>query len=106
MRKLLISILSLLLLSLAGCTLYRADIQQGNVIDKKELDKLKLGMNKQQVNFLLGTPLLHNAFQKDRWDYVYTLKTDNRQTEVKKYLSLTFKGDTLSKIDNTNYPND
>ena len=106
MRKLLISILGLLLLFLAGCTLYRADLQQGNVIDKEELDKLKIGMSKQQVNFLLGTPLLNDPFHKDRWDYVYTLKTDNQRVKVKKHLTLIFTGDTLSQINNSNYPND
>jgi len=106
MRKLLISILSLLLLSLAGCTLYRADLQQGNVINKEALDKLKVGMNKQQVNFLLGTPLMIDPFHKDRWDYIYTLKTDNHRTEVKKRLSLIFTDNTLAQINNTNYPND
>ena len=106
MRKLLISILGpFLLLLLAGCTLYRADLQQGNVIDKEELDKLKIGMSKQQINFLLGTPLLVDPFHKDRWDYVYTLKTDNQRLQVKKHLTLIFSGDTLAQINNSNYPN-
>ena len=106
MRKLLISILGPVLLFLAGCTLYRADLQQGNMIDKEELDKLKIGMSRQQVNFLLGTPLLVDPFHKDRWDYVYTLKTDNQRFRLKKHLTLVFSGDTLTQFNNNNYPNE
>jgi len=84
---------------------YVADVQQGNVIDKKELDQLKTGMTKKQVKFLLGSPIIQDSFHKNRWDYVYTLREgDNVQLE-KRRLMLLFKGDTLTKIDNRGYPN-
>jgi outer membrane protein assembly factor BamE len=70
----------LIVFFVAGCqqlpvlptlTPYRMDIQQGNVVTQEMLSKLKPGMTPSQVRFILGTPLVVDAFHKDRWDYVY-----------------------------------
>ena len=57
MRSLILSVCCALLLSISGCFpwLYRIEVQQGNVIDQEQLDKLESGMNHDQVIFLLGT---------------------------------------------------
>src|SRR5215475_3026894 len=52
-------------------TPYRMDVQQGNVVTQEMVEKLKPGMTPSQVRFILGTPLVVDAFHKDRWDYVY-----------------------------------
>jgi outer membrane protein assembly factor BamE len=52
---------------------YRPDIQQGNVITSDMVDQLRPGMTRDQVRFMLGTPLLTDAFHPDRWDYLYYL---------------------------------
>ena len=103
MRKILISTLLLCSLLTNGCV-YVADVQQGNVIDKRELDQLKIGMTKKQIKFLLGTPIVQDIFHKDRWDYVYTLREGDNAYIEKRRLTLLFKGDTLKKIDNRGYP--
>jgi outer membrane protein assembly factor BamE len=54
-------------------TPYRPDIQQGNVITSDMVDQLRPGMTKDQVRFMLGTPLLADVFHQDRWDYLYYL---------------------------------
>jgi outer membrane protein assembly factor BamE len=54
-------------------TPYRPDIQQGNVITSEMVEQLRPGMTRDQVRFMLGTPLLADAFHKDRWDYLYYL---------------------------------
>ncbi len=65
-----ILILSLLAL-LGGCTLiHKQDIQQGNVLDREDLERLETGMTKRQVLVLLGSPALVNPFHEDRWDYI------------------------------------
>jgi outer membrane protein assembly factor BamE len=54
-------------------TPYRPDVQQGNVITSEMVEQLRPGMTRDQVRFMLGTPLLADAFHKDRWDYLYYL---------------------------------
>ena len=48
---------------------YRPDVQQGNVVTKDMVDQLRPGMTRDQVRFLLGTPMLTDVFHQDRWDY-------------------------------------
>lgn len=104
MRKILISVVTIAAFLTAGCV-YVADVQQGNVIEKKELDQLKTGMTKKQVKFLLGTPIVRDPFHHDRWDYVYSLREGDSDYIEKRRLTLQFRGDTLQKIENLGYPN-
>ncbi len=53
---------------------YRMPIQQGNFLDKNQVDQLEPGMTRSQVAFLLGTPMVPNGFDTDRWDYYYYAK--------------------------------
>ena len=63
----------LTVVSVSGCNLlYKQNIQQGNAIEQENLDQLVLGMTKNQVIFLLGTPAVRDPFHEDRWDYVNT----------------------------------
>ncbi|MCI0749313.1 MAG: outer membrane protein assembly factor BamE [Nevskiales bacterium] len=93
--------LVLLSLTLAGCGLvYKLPTQQGNTIEQKELDRLKLGMNREQVRFLLGTPLAANPFRPERWDYATYYKTPRGQI-TQRTVSLYFKNDALTRIDSS-----
>jgi len=107
MLKLSISILSWLLLG--GCTnvyegdfklpgVYRINIQQGNVIEQQMLDKLKPGMNQNQVRFIMGTPAMVDPFHNQRWDYVYTFSKDGSQ-RVQRQITLHFENDKLAYLD-------
>jgi len=94
-----------LVLSMAACTSvnvplspHRIDVQQGNAMDQESVDKLKTGMTRSQVRFLLGTPLLVDPFHTNRWDYVYNYRTSGKLTE-KKRLTLVFEGDVLARIE-------
>ncbi len=88
---------------------YTIPIQQGNLITQQMVNELKPGMTKQQVRFLLGTPLLVDTFHNDRWDYLYThrpssqLSLTEAETE-KKQLELHFENDRLRKIIGDMYP--
>jgi outer membrane protein assembly factor BamE len=50
---------------------YRIEIQQGNYVSQEMLAQLKLGMTREQVRYVLGTPLVADIFHADRWDYIY-----------------------------------
>lgn len=73
MRATRLALLALLFGGLAACSLkpYRIDIQQGNVVSPEQVAQLKPGLTKEQVRFLLGTPLLVDIFHQQRWDFVY-----------------------------------
>jgi outer membrane protein assembly factor BamE len=76
---------------------YKMPVQQGNIITKDMLDQLQMGMTKDQVRYLLGTPMLTDMFHADRWDYTYTMKRRNAPME-KKPLTLFFADDALVRI--------
>ena len=71
MRRILISVFATTML-LSGCSIYKIDVQQGNTLEAEKVAQLKTGMNKQQVQFLIGTAMLKDPFHPNRWDYVYT----------------------------------
>jgi len=94
----------LVFLLLAGCSflphiLYRIDVQQGNVVTEEMLEKLKPGMTKPQVLFIMGSPLIVDTFRDNRWDYVYILREKGDLIEQKR-LTLFFEEDTLVNIEN------
>jgi len=82
---------------------YKMTVQQGNIITEQMVDKLELGMNKRQVAFLLGTPLLTDFFHTNRWDYVYTIKRGHQSMEQRS-LTLYFKDDALVRIAGDMHP--
>lgn len=90
--------------ALAGCSsfttwldAYTIDIQQGNYVSQDMVSQLKLGMSKEQVRFVLGTPLLTDIFHADRWDYVYYHKIPGGKT-VRRELAVFFKDGKLVQV--------
>jgi outer membrane protein assembly factor BamE len=77
---------------------HRIDVQQGNAIDQETVAKLKPGLNRAQVRFLMGTPLLTDPFHPERWDYVYTYYKAGQLAEQKR-VTLFFDGDILTRIE-------
>ena len=100
--------LTLLLSSLfSGCASilpepHKLDIQQGNRIKQEDLEKLKIGMTRKQVKFILGTPLLKDGFHGNRWDYIDYFKPGKGEPQQSR-LSLYFDGDQLIRIDDSHY---
>ena len=91
-------LVALIALVTAGCgLLYKQPIYQGNLIEKSAVEQLQVGMDKQQVMTLLGSPSIADPFHHQRWDYTSTQRTDRRgHTEVKN-MTLWFENDKLSK---------
>jgi outer membrane protein assembly factor BamE len=83
--------------TVAGCV-YRVDVQQGNLLDDTDVEGVKPGMTRSQVRFLLGTPVVEDAFHKDRWDYVYYFRRGRSRREEKRWLIVTFVDDKVATI--------
>ncbi len=77
---------------------YRIDIHQGNIFNQEMVDQLKPGMTKRQVAFIMGTPLLGDAFHSNRWDYVYSNEPGG-EDRVEKKFSAFFEKDELAGLE-------
>jgi outer membrane protein assembly factor BamE len=77
---------------------YRIDIQQGNIIEQEMLDKLRPGMDKNQVRFIMGTPAIADPFHADRWEYLFTMSKGGRRRE-QRHITLYFEDEKLAYID-------
>jgi outer membrane protein assembly factor BamE len=86
-----------------GITPYRIDIQQGNYISQEMVSQLKTGMTKEQVRFILGTPMVTDIFHSDRWDYVYWRETPKGSRE-RRNLTVLFEEGQLARIDGDAVP--
>jgi outer membrane protein assembly factor BamE len=75
-------------------TPYRPDVQQGNVITSDMVEQLRPGMTRDQVKFMLGTPLLTDGFHPDRWDYLYYLNPRSGAPQ-RRNLVIVFKDNRL-----------
>lgn len=109
MQKLLIIITCIASLSLAACSssrfhlVHKIDIQQGNVVTQDMVDQLKPGMNHNQVQFIMGSPIVVDVFHQERWDYIYYYKA-GYEDPVEDRVTLFFEGDRLVRISGTLEP--
>lgn len=78
-------------------TPYRIDVRQGNYVTPEMAAQLKPGQTKDQVRFILGTPLLTDVFHADRWDYVYYFKPGHGPAEQRR-LAVHFADGKLSRV--------
>jgi len=96
-RYLIIAIVLASLFAGTGCV-YRQNIAQGNLIEQEDLDQVEVGMTRNQIRFLLGTPMIDDPFHKDRWDYIYYLKVGRKDATFKRWISIFFENDVVSEI--------
>ena len=85
--------------SLPGLTPYRIEIQQGNFVSQEMVSQLKIGMTKDQVRFVLGTPLIADSFHADRWDYVFRRQRVNSRELEHRKVSVFFEESKLKRIE-------
>jgi outer membrane protein assembly factor BamE len=99
MRILRLSIIaSVFALSSSACV-YRINIQQGNFLDQAAVEQVKDGMTRSQVRYLLGTPMVADPFDKERWDYIYYLKVGRTRHIDSRRVTVYFDGEKVAKID-------
>ena len=90
---------AILALLLPGClSVYKVEVQQGNVVTQEMIDKLKPGMTPSQVRFVMGTPLIVDPFHQDRWDYYYYLRRSNETSGESQRVTVVFKNDLLIAV--------
>ena len=102
--------LTLALVLLSGCSgslsflsAYRIDVEQGNIVTPEMIEQLKPNMTRRQVRFVMGTPLIEDTFNTDRWDYRYFLRNGTKTLEESK-LSVFFEGDALVNVTGSEVP--
>ena len=77
---------------------YRIDVRQGNYVDQEMVAQLRRGMTREQVRYVLGSPLVVDMFRSDRWDYVYRFRPGSGEAQ-QRVISLFFAGDVLDRIE-------
>ena len=98
-----ILLLALAITCISACSaigfpgVYRIDVEQGNIVTQEMADQLQPGMSKRQVRFILGTPLIEDSFNRDRWDYSYR-KSNGLDILAESRLTVVFDGDTLAEV--------
>ena len=112
--RLLIAAVSVALVLVSGCTrprvptlaemspanlpfIHKIDVQQGNVVTQEMLAQLQRGMDKKKVNFIMGSPIIHDTFNADRWDYIFTLQPGGGDME-RRLITLHFDEGKLESI--------
>jgi outer membrane protein assembly factor BamE len=96
-RYLIIAIILATLVASSGCV-YRQTIAQGNLIEQEDLDQVEVGMTRNQVRFLLGTPMIDDPFHQERWDYIYFLKVGRKDATFKRWVSVFFEDGLVREI--------
>jgi outer membrane protein assembly factor BamE len=94
-----------LVLAVLGACVHRIDIQQGNFLDTEDIDRISVGMTRVQVRALLGTPMVADPFQGERWDYLYYLKRGRWKKPEQRHFVVYFDStDKVEKIDRQAQP--
>ena len=100
-----------LLAGLVGCGsnfgfpgVYRINVEQGNVVTEEMVEQLRPGLNRRQVRYIMGTPLIEDSFHEDRWDYRYLLRNGNELLSETQ-LTLWFEEDELVRVEGPDAPN-
>ncbi|WP_455283961.1 outer membrane protein assembly factor BamE [Cupriavidus necator] len=87
-------------------TPYRINIVQGNFVSREAASQLREGMTRDQVKFLLGTPLLTDVFHANRWDYVFSFRRGNASVVQQRRYTVVFDGDRLVKFGGDELPSE
>jgi outer membrane protein assembly factor BamE len=84
---------------------HKVTVQQGNVITQEMIDRLRPGMTRAQVAYVMGEPVFRNPFDDSRWDYIYTLQIPGYYEDAKR-MSLYFENNVLAYFTGDYAPTD
>ncbi len=86
-------------LLLAGCSVYRPEIHQGQTLKQEDIEQITVGMNALEVRDILGTPLITDVFNNQRWDYVYSAYDRDRNLTDLARVTIHFEEGVVASID-------
>ena len=86
------------LISLAAGCVYELDVQQGNKLEPADVESIEIGMTRNQVRFLLGTPVVSDVFHEDRWDYVYYFRAGRSKKPERRWLIVWFDENIVREV--------
>lgn len=98
-RKLIVAVLLMTALTGGAGCVHSIDIQQGNFLEPKDVDRVAVGMTRVQVRALLGTPMVADPFETQRWDYIYYLKRGRLKEPVHRQFTVYFAEDKVVRVD-------
>jgi outer membrane protein assembly factor BamE len=98
-RRPLLLVLAIVIATVAAGCVYRPTIQQGNLLKVEDVDQVTTGMTRSQVRYILGTPMISDPFDPQRWDYVYTLKRGRDEKMDRAHFIVYFEGDKVSRVE-------
>lgn len=99
-KFLVITVLTLTTLTMGGCSslefpgVYKLTIEQGNIVTQEMVDQLKPGMSREQVEFIMGSPMIKDSFNSNRWDYLYSIEKGDEPRKQHR-LTIFFEYDRL-----------
>ncbi len=82
---------------------YRIPIQQGNYLEKDMIEQLEPGLTKRQVRYIMGTPLIEDTFNADRWDYYFNIKKGDKELRSN-HFTVYFENNKLTHWDGNYTP--
>jgi outer membrane protein assembly factor BamE len=91
------------LLAGTGCV-FRPNIQQGNLLKVQDVDQVTPGMTRSQVRYLLGTPMVADPFNPERWDYIYTFRRGRERQVDRSHFIVHFENDKVSRVEKPDMP--
>jgi outer membrane protein assembly factor BamE len=97
-RKLVVA-LSLFTAACGLITPYRIEIQQGNYVTQEMVAQLKLGLTRDQVRYVMGTPLVSDIFHEERWDYIFMRQRANSREVEHRRVVVFFEDGKLKRVD-------
>ena len=87
------------ILGLVSACVYEIDVQQGNKLEPNDIEAIEAGMTRNQVRYLLGTPVVNDLFRDDRWDYIYYFRSGRSKTPERRWLIVWFDGNIVREVE-------
>ncbi len=103
------AIIFIILAAISACSslefpwAYKVNIPQGNYIEHEMVEQLKVGMSKRQVRYVMGSPLVEDTFNTDRWDYYFSVRKGNKMLK-EQHFTVHFEDEKLTRWEGTYEP--
>ena len=95
--------LVLFVILLTASCVYRPDLQQGNLLNIENIDRIQIDMTKSQIKYLLGGPVVGTPYKENRWDYIYLYRprmdTGSNENSQRYWLIVYFENEKVVRIE-------